>query len=186
MRMGHLLLLEIVFVVNNNFSIHGRCPSSILLFDKGSKFPIFWHVNRRRYFCKTQVNNIEDLSGHFLANKEHEIRELYNIRVRESRDRFMGNDTVGAEELYRVITIEDYDRVYDQLPAHVYYSQDTDNIAFELISDDNKDLYYTCLREQMKSHPRSFYEIYDTREYHQRKKSAFFKWYPEEEYAIET
>ncbi|WP_144942122.1 alpha/beta hydrolase, partial [Paenibacillus sp. 32O-W] len=37
------------------FSIHGRCPSSILLFDKGSKFPIFWHVNRRRYFCKTQA-----------------------------------------------------------------------------------------------------------------------------------
>lgn len=123
---------------------------------------------RNKLKCTIYLNNIEDLSGHFLANHEHEIRELYNIRVRESRDRFMGNDTVGADELYRVITIEDYDRVYDQLPAHVYYSQDTNNIAFELVSDDNKDWYYTCLREQMKSHPRSFFELYDTREYHQR------------------
>jgi hypothetical protein len=38
----------------------------------------------------------------------------------------------------------------------------------------------------MKSHPRSFYDIYDTREYGQRKNSTFFKWYPEEEYAIDT
>jgi hypothetical protein len=139
---------------------------------------------RNKSKCTVYLNNIEDLSGHFLANHEHEIRELYNIRVRESRDRFMGNDTVGVDELYRVITIEEYDRVYEQLPAHVYYSQDTDNIYFELVSNDNNDLYYTCLREQMKSNPRSFYEIYDTREYGQRKNSTFFKWYPEEEYAI--
>lgn len=141
---------------------------------------------RNKSKCMVYLNNIEDLSGDFLAKNEHEIKELYNIRVRESRDRYMEDETVGSDELYRVITIEDYDRVYDQLTAHVYYSHDTKNIDIELVSDDNKELYYHCLREQMKSHPKSFAEVYDTRQYYQRKESTFFKWYPEEGYALES
>ncbi|OMC64437.1 hypothetical protein BK126_25290 [Paenibacillus sp. FSL H7-0326] len=111
------------------------------------------------------LNNIEDIFGDFLPKKEHEIKELYNIRVRERRDKYMGDD---------------------QLTAHVYYSHDNKNIVVELGNDDNKYLYYHCLREQMKSHPKSFDEIYDTRQFFQRKESTFFKWYPEEVYALEA
>lgn len=141
---------------------------------------------RNKSKCTVYLNSLDDVSGHFLANHEHEIRELYNIRVRESRDKIMGNDTVGTDELYRVINIEDYDRVYDQLPTHVYYAQDTNSLYFELISGDNNDLYYTCLKDQFKNHYRSVYEIFDTREYIQRKNTTFFKWYSGEKYAIET
>lgn len=142
---------------------------------------------RNRSKCMVYLNNIKDLNGDFLTTYEHEIRELYNIRIRDNRDRYMDDETVGMDELYRVISIEDFDRVYEQIPVHVYYSRDTDNLAFELISSDNKDLYHTCLRDQMKNHPKSCDEMYDTWEHKQRIKSKnTFKWYPEEAYDIQT
>ncbi|MBT2291804.1 hypothetical protein J7E73_22270, partial [Paenibacillus albidus] len=55
-RVGHLLYLEIVFVVNNNFSNKAGCPSSVCLFDKSSNHLTLIPFVRQHVFYKTQVN----------------------------------------------------------------------------------------------------------------------------------
>ena len=57
--MGHLLLLEIVVVVNDNFSIQGRCPSTIHPFDKRSNLLALPGFHRQHVFRNSQVLNLD-------------------------------------------------------------------------------------------------------------------------------
>lgn len=55
MRMGHPPLFGYCGVVTNNFSLKAGCPSSVCSFDDTSQLLPLSGIDRRRYFCKTQV-----------------------------------------------------------------------------------------------------------------------------------
>ncbi|MFX3636078.1 MAG: hypothetical protein ACE3L7_05660 [Candidatus Pristimantibacillus sp.] len=141
---------------------------------------------RERAKCEVYLNNKIDLSGNFLVNHEQEIRELYNVRIGEDRSKSMSDDTVGEDELYRVINIEDYIVVYEELLAHVYYSNETQRLNYYLANEDDveNELHYSCLKDQLRDHPKSFDGVYSTLMYKKHKDSNLFNWYSGEEYSL--
>ena len=135
--------------------------------------------------CEIYLNNKQDLSGNFLVNHEHEIRELYNKRVFEDRSRISSDDTIGEDELYRVVSIEDYDQVYEEVLTHVYYSDESDELVYQLVNEYaiNNELFYSCFKDQLREHPKSFDGIYNTKDYSKLKDTKAYSWYNDEIYS---
>jgi len=54
MRLEHILFLEIEGVITDNFSIQGRCPSSMLPFDERSNILALLGFSRQHVFRNSQ------------------------------------------------------------------------------------------------------------------------------------
>nr|WP_233167559.1 hypothetical protein [Paenibacillus roseus] len=67
-------------LVNDNFSIQGRCPSSVYSFDEASQLLVFSDLTRRRYFRNTQANDIEHKGSSILVPSLRENISSINIR----------------------------------------------------------------------------------------------------------
>ncbi|WP_150275462.1 hypothetical protein [Paenibacillus tepidiphilus] len=125
---------------------------------------------REKMNCNVYLNKIEDISGDFLVKREGDIRDLYTERIIGETRRSLIDDNIVRDELYRVISIEEYDIVYEEVEAHLYYG-DNGFLTYTFISGNSSDdeVYYNSFKNQFKDHPKSFDRFYDTRYYYQNK-----------------
>lgn len=148
-------------------NVHVNLLNGLIVNDGSNNYSRY----REKINCDVYLNKVEDLSGNFLVNHEADIRDLYTERVSGETRRALTDDNILRDELYRVINIEEHDIVYEEVVAHLYYSMESDSLTYIFNSGNSMDdeMYYSCLKNQYRDHPKSFDRLYDTRYYFQNK-----------------
>ncbi|WP_240416597.1 hypothetical protein [Paenibacillus periandrae] len=125
---------------------------------------------REKVNCDAYLTKRIETNSSYIIEHEPDIKEIYDLYQKTDQKNFRvnGPDILERDELYRIISIKEYEIVHKTIPAHLFQLVDeADQLDYVMDTGNEKenDVYSALFRLQMKEHPISFVRLFDTKYY---------------------